>query len=501
MRFAFLALLLAFASCATTKETRPNVVFILADDLGYGDLACTGGRVPTPNVDRLASEGLRFTDAHSASAVCTPTRYAILTGRYAWRSSLKKGVTWGMSPALVDEGRPTVARTLADAGYRTAFLGKWHLGLDWARLDEPRQATSGPTEGPGWELDYERRAQGGPTDRGYEESFTFPASLDMPPYLYLRNGVPDGVPSVTKSFAPPVRPGPATADFEARRVLRDLARETRASIRRGAADERPFFCYLSLTSPHTPIEPAPAFQGASGMGDYADFLMETDWVVGEVLAELEAQGVLDDTLVIFSSDNGCSPMAKIPDLAELGHAVNGIYRGHKADVYEGGHRIPLVARWPEQIAAGTTSDALVCTVDLFATLAELAGVASEAPDSQSFLDVLRGAEGGRTVLVNHSINGSFALRRGRYKLCLCPGSGGWSGPKPPGSWKNDELPVCQLFDLELDPSETTNLFEERRGLAVELARELEFELRSHPNDGWPDTFHEALLAVFPFLED
>ena len=320
----------------------PNIVYILADDMGYGDPAYAGGKIPTPNLDRLAKEGMQFSDAHTSSAVCTPTRYGILTGRYNWRSPMKKGVLNGFSDPLIPESRQTVAAMLKDAGYHTSVIGKWHLGLKWPKLGVP-----GSGKGPGWDVDYAKRAEKGPIALGFSEDFLYPASLDMPPYVYLRNDVPVGIPTVTKSFQQPKRPGPATADFEAENVLPHLAREAREFIAREAQKKaHSFFLYMPLTSPHTPLVPTGRWQGKSGLGDYADFMMETDWVVGEVLAELDARGVAGETLVIFTSDNGCSPMAKIPELAEKGHKVNGSLRGHKADIFEGGHRVPFLVRWP-----------------------------------------------------------------------------------------------------------------------------------------------------------
>ncbi len=489
----------------------PNIVYILADDMGYGDPAYAGGKIPTPNLDRLAKEGMRFTDAHTSSAVCTPTRYGILTGRYNWRSPLKKSVLWGLSDPLIPESRQTVASMLRDAGYGTSVIGKWHLGLKWAKLDTPRKAREGPTKGDGWGIDFEKKAEGGPIALGFSEDFLYPASLDMPPYVYLRNDVPTGIPTVTRAFKQPNRPGPATADFEAENVLTDLAREAREFIsRESEKKENAFFLYMPLTSPHTPLVPAERWQGKSGMGDYADFMMETDWVVGEVLAELDARGVAGETLVIFTSDNGCSPMANIPKLAKQGHKANGSLRGHKADIFEGGHRVPFLVRWPGTVKPGSQCAATVCTTDLFATAAEIIGKevpADAAEDSFSMLPLLKGEEGfARTYTIHHSINGSFAIRQGKWKLSLCPGSGGWSDPKP-GKATKRMYPV-QLYDMEADLGETNNLAEKETERVKEMADLLAKAIRdgrSNPgpkqeNDGWPGTTPPEVLELLPQLK-
>jgi arylsulfatase A-like enzyme len=493
-----------FVCAPLLAAASPNIVYILADDMGYGDPAHAGGKIATPHLDRLAKEGMRFTDAHTSSSVCTPTRYGILTGRYNWRSPLKRGVLNGFSKPLIPETRMTVAGMMKEAGYETSVIGKWHLGLDWAKLEAP-----GSGKGAGWNVDYSKKAEKGPVALGFTEDFLLSASLDMPPYLYLRNDVPVGIPTVTKAFKLPNRPGPATEDFEAENVLTDLAREARGFIGRSAEAKKPFFLYLPLTSPHTPLVPTEKWRGKSGLGDYADFVMETDWVVGEVLAELDARGVANSTLVFFTSDNGCSPMAGIPELAAQGHKVSGTLRGHKADIFEGGHRVPFLARWPEAVKAGSECHATVCTTDLFATAADILGKAlpeNAAEDSFSMLPLLKGTDGfTRPYTIHHSINGSFAIRQGKWKLSLCPGSGGWSDPKPGKDTKG--LYPVQLYDLEADLGETKNLAEKNVEKVKELADLLAKSIRdgrSNPgpkreNDGWPGTTPKEVLELLPQL--
>jgi arylsulfatase A-like enzyme len=508
--------LLAFLPCfaatlSAVERPRPNIVLILADDMGTGDLSHAGGKAPTPHIDRLAAEGMRFTDAHSSSSVCTPTRYGLLTGRYNWRSTLKSGVLGGNSPPLLEAERLTVAEFLRDAGYRTAVVGKWHLGLGWSRLPQARKAERGPTQGDGWGLDYAKPVARGPLAEGFAESFIISASLDMAPFVYLRNDRPVAIPTVTKKW---LRAGPAAVDFEAVECLADFARESRDFIRRGAeaADGRPFFLYLPLTSPHTPIVPARRWRGKSGIGDYGDFLMETDWVVGEVLAELEARGLARDTLVVFTADNGCSPQAGIPALEARGHRPNLGWRGTKADLFEAGHRVPFLVRWPAAVKGGTTTEATICLNDIFATVAETIGMKEKLPahaaeDSFSLLPLLTGgAEYGRRFTVHHSIQGAFAIRQGKWKLCLCPDSGGWSEPKPGSPAARDAYPV-QLYDLEADPGETTNLAASEPQRVKELAGILARAIRdgrttpgpAMKNDGKAITFPPRVLKLLPEL--
>jgi len=493
---------------------KPNVVFILADDLGYGDLSHAGGRAPTPHCDRLAREGMLFTDSHTTSSVCTPTRYGILTGRYNWRSTLKKGVLWGLSEPLISSDRLTAPRFLQQHGYHTAVVGKWHLGLGWQMLPngERRQAKTGPTKGDGWQIDYGKKVNGGPLAIGFDESYIIPASLDMFPYVYLKNDKPTEWATVTKAFH---RPGPSGEKFEAIDCLRDFAREASHYIdARAKTKGQPFFLYLPLTSPHTPIVPAKRWQGESGIGPYGDFLMETDWVVGEVLKALDRNKLAENTMVIFTADNGCSPAAKILNLVKQGHKPNSDWRGHKADIFEGGHRTPFLVRWPAKVKAGSTSDQTLCTTDLFATLNEIIGnrkklPANAAEDSFSFLPALLGQANAkaRPFTIHHSINGSFAIRRGKWKLSLCPGSGGWSTPKPAAAKRNRKLPLVQLYDLESDPAEQHNLQAKHPELVAELVDALARAIhngRTTPgpkqtNEGHPDTFSEQLLNAHPAL--
>ncbi len=457
---------------AAEPTPRPNIVVILADDLGYGDVKCLNpdGKIATPNIDRLAASGIRFTDAHSASAVCTPTRYGLITGRYCWRTKLQSGVLGGLSPRLIEPNRPTIASLLKSAGYTTGCIGKWHLGMNWVLKPgktvtelsiEPREQV--------FNVEYTRPIQDGPTSVGFDSYFGISASLDMVPYAFIKNDRLTAEPTEDRQFR--MRPenanrftrkGPAAPGFEATDVLPTLTREAVQFIRdRAEKPGSPFFLYLPLTTPHTPIAPSKEWTGKSSLGSYADFVMQTDDAVGAVLAALDRHQLTQTTLVIFTSDNGCSPEADFPDLLKKGHNPSYRFRGHKADVYEGGHHVPFLVRWPGVVQPGGTSDQIACLNDIFRTCADVAGVSvpeTAGEDSFSLLPVLRGEKtnGLRQAIVHHSINGSFAIREGPWKLCLCPGSGGWSAPRPNRD-DTSKLPPIQLFNLQEDVGERTNL--------------------------------------------
>lgn len=466
----------------------PNFIYILADDLGYGDVGCfnPAGKIATPHIDRIAAEGMRFTDAHSSSSVCTPTRYGILTGRYNWRSRLKSGVQGGMSPDLIESGRPTIASFLRDQGYHTACFGKWHLGFEWKRKPDTPPFEDGIEKGlDGWNADFTQPFGGGPLRVGFNYYFGIAASLDMVPYTFLENNRVTALPTVDKSFPMTLgrekggstRKGPASESFEAEQVLPELTRRVSAYIRErapAAKQGRPFFVYMPLNSPHTPIVPTLEWRGRSGISAYADFVMQTDAAIGEVLKTLEEAGLKDDTVVVVTSDNGCSPMANFEELGRFGHNPSESLRGHKADSYEGGHRVPFVVRWPGRIPAGSVYGHLACLNDWFATVADILKrpvPADAAEDSVSLLPALTGqtAHPLRKTLVHHSINGSFAIREGSFKLVLTPDSGGWSAPRP-NSNGNRDLPAVQLYDLSTDLAETRNLQAEKPDVVARLTR-------------------------------
>ncbi|MCK3683343.1 arylsulfatase [Maribellus sp. YY47] len=474
--------LLLLMSCSTSKKQEkknPNIIFILADDLGYGDVSCfnPNSKIHTPNIDDLATDGVMFTDAHTSSAVCTPTRYSVLTGRYNWRSTLKSGVLSGYSKALIDRERLTLPAFLKENGYHTACFGKWHLGWDWKIIENDSLSKDDLNALPN--VDYASPVENGPKTRGFDESYVFCGSLDMAPYVWVENDVPTMVPTkytVNTGKQTWWRNGPTSDDFQHENVLPKVAEKTVEYIRKHAKDQHPFFVYMPLPAPHTPILPTEKFKGKSGLDNaYGDFVMMVDDVVGQVMKALDKAGVAENTLLIFTSDNGCSPQADFEQLATKGHHPSYVFRGAKADIYEGGHRVPFVVRWPANVASGVSKQ-LVCTTDLFATFAEVIGVAypdNAAEDSYSFSAAL-GLESQapeRTSMVHHSINGSFAFRKGKYKAIFCPGSGGWSTPRP-GSQEVKNLPPVQLYDLETDISEQKNLESEFPEIIEEYRSEL-----------------------------
>jgi arylsulfatase A-like enzyme len=488
MRLALLALAsLLLAAEASAQARTPNIVVVLADDLGYGDVGAfnSRGRIPTPYLDRLAREGMRFTDAHTPSAVCTPTRYGLLTGRYPWRTRLTRGVLWGNGDALIEPGRATLASMLQRRGYHTAGVGKWHLGLRWAAKpgSTPNRTTNSQEAPVDW-IDYGQPIADAPTHHGFDEYFGLPASLDMRDYVYIeRNRVVEppigsivGAPITVPAYHRAGRAGPT---FRPERVLADFTSRAVRYVHERARAKKPFFLYFALTSPHTPVLPTERFAGRTGLGPYADFVAETDAAVGEVLQALEETGAARHTMVIFASDNGPAPLANmIEDLRGKGHDSAGGWRGAKQDLYEGGHRVPFIVRWPGVVTPGSSSDAVIGLIDIFATIAAAVGEPlspDEAEDSVSFLTVLRNPAATfdrGAALVMQSGPGFFAVREGKWKLCLAPGSGGLSAPRP-GSPDENTLPPVQLFDLQADPGETRNLQAEHPDIVKRLRDRLE----------------------------
>ena len=453
--------LLVLTGCAENqkkslpKTQMPNIIYVLADDLGYGDISSFNpdGKIITPNIDKLAAEGMMFTDAHTSASVCTPTRYGILTGRYNWRSPLKSGVLTGKSRALIPPNRSTVASLLKQAGYSTAFIGKWHLGWDWALKD------SANFGGDGWEykdfetIDFSRPIANGPNDLGFDYAYGHSGSLDMAPYVYVENGkLTSAVDHITENTDKYSwwRKGPTATDFKHDKVTPNFFGKAEDYIREKAKGASPFFLYLALPSPHTPILPAKEWQGKSGLNPYADFVMMIDSYMGQLTSAIKEAGIEENTLLIFTSDNGCSPEADFELLATLGHRPSAIYRGHKADIFEGGHRVPFIVKWPSRIAAGTVNKSTICTTDFYATCADIAALPmseNSGEDSFSILSLLTAGDStayGRQATVHHSINGSFAIRKGNWKLIFTADSGGWSQPKP-GSAELMDMPKISII--------------------------------------------------------
>ncbi|MFO7870340.1 MAG: arylsulfatase [Kiritimatiellia bacterium] len=475
----------------SSNSEKPNIVYILVDDMGYGDLSCNNADSAwqTPNLDALASSGLRFTDAHSSSAVCTPTRYGILTGRYNWRSRLKAGVVGGYTPALLEKDRTTVAGFLREHGYHTACVGKWHVGITWPL--KPDMPSDTPEEDKWKHTDYSQPVLDGPCDHGFDTFFGISASLDMPPYVFIKDnrvteqpsewteGGPEDEPpgkkrgvkgSVNYAFW---RPGPKGPGFTFENCLPRLTEKAVEYVRDRESSSKPFFLYLPLPAPHTPIVPTPEFRGKSGTNPYGDFCLMVDRVVGKVVSALSETRQEKNTVVIFASDNGCSPSARYDVLAQFGHNPSYIYRGHKADIWEGGHRIPLLVRWPGRVSPGAVTNQTVCLTDLFATSAEILGAEvpeDAAEDSISNLPLWLNPdldEPVREATVHHSISGMFSIRQGPWKLEMCPGSGGWSKPTDSEAREMD-LHSIQLYDVAADPGERTNVVDSHPEIVKKL---------------------------------
>ena len=500
LKLAVCGLAVAAFACDSKAQasaaTSPNIVYVLCDDLGYGDVQYLNplrGKIPTPNIDRLARQGMIFTDAHSGSSVCTPTRYGILTGRYAWRTRLQSGVLFGLSAPLIARDRLTVASLLKRAGYHTACIGKWHLGLGWAgqKTDDPDLR--------GVTVDYTQPLSDSPLAHGFDSFFGITGSLDMPPFVWIENDHLTEQPTAKKKW---VRAGVAGPSFEAVDVLPTLTRKAAGYIGSRAADAKagkPFFLYLPFTSPHAPIVPSPEWQGKSGLNPYADFVMQTDHCLGQVLDALEKNGLVESTLVVFTSDNGCSPVANINELESKGHYPSAQFRGYKADIWDGGHRIPFICRWPAKIKAGTSSSQLVCLTDLMATCAELLGErlpGNAGEDSVSLLPALFGSDRVplHEAVVHHSINGMFSIRQGPWKLELCPGSGGWGAPGDPAARKAG-LPPVQLYNMELAADEQKNLQAEHPEIVAKLTKLLErFVAEGRSTPGAPQT-NDAPIVI------
>ncbi len=471
LMIVFPFLMIAVNSCGTHMDNTPdvpNIVYILADDLGYGDLSCLNENAAwkTPSLDEIAAQGMIFTDAHSGSALCTPTRYGIITGRYSWRSTLKSGVLWSWDKPIIEPERVTVASLLKDHGYTTACIGKWHLGLEWQMQDDHPDS-----------IDFSKPVRGGPIELGFDYFYGITASLDIPPYVYIENDRPTTVPkkfTVNRDKYGWWRWGHTGDDFVHEQVLPHLTEKAATFIEHHLVEngKAPFFLYFALPAPHTPILPVDTFKGITGTNPYGDFVVQVDWTVGQVMDVLEKHGLTENTLVIVTSDNGCSPEADYDELAKFGHNPSYVFRGHKADIYEGGHRMPFLVRWPGKINPGTYSAQTICLTDLMATCAAIlqdtlppeAGV-----DSYSLLPAFSGEAKDpiREATVHHSANGSFAIRKDKWKLILCPGSGGWSFPRS-GVDDTTGMPDIQLYDMESDPSEKTNLQDQFPDVVEEL---------------------------------
>ena len=493
MRRAVLSLLAASLPVSAQAAEKPNFVIVFADDMGYGDPQAYNprSRIPTPAIDALAAKGMRFTDAHTASSVCTPSRYGLLTGRYPWRSRLPVGITqsWGLPVIAAD--RLTLGKLLQRQGYRTAAIGKWHLGWDWP-LDNggyvsdelqtvnPAAADREPL---GRRVDFSRPIRGGPTARGFDYYFGDDVP-NFPPYVFIENDRALGIPAERMPRHKSQRAGPMLLNWDLWAAQPTIADRAVEWLREQARSDRPFFLYVPLLGPHTPIVPSAEFRGRSEAGPYGDWAMQMDSILGRIVAVLEQSGKIDNTFVLFTSDNGSPARSGIGTVSgthtvtELyAHVPNAPWRGLKADAWEAGHRVPFIVRWDNRVAAGSTSDAAICLTDVYASIAAIVG--AELPreageDSFSLLPLLlpdKQEAYRRNAVVHSSSNGTFAIRKAGYKLIFSDGSGGFSSPRGKPTDPGGDGPL-QLYLLSEDPRERRNLADSRVAKARELRAEL-----------------------------
>ena len=459
---------------ATQHTNQPNIILILADDLGYGDVQPLNpdSRIPTPAFNRLADEGITFTDAHTPSSVCTPTRYGLLTGRYCWRTELKRGVLNGYGAPLIDTDRETLASLMRRAGYRTAVVGKWHLGLGLPGSQNEGCNFSKPlTHHPGM--------------LGFDQSFVIPASLDFPPYVYFKNGLATSSTTIKQEsvgFPAYTRNGPRADDFNMQGCLDRLTDEAVAIVKSIPHNTDPTFLYFPLTAPHKPVLPTEKYKGSTKLGPYTDFLRQVDATIGRVLEALDEADAMDETLIIVTSDNGSFMRRTVPSMPDHvtdntvqgyhvdHHEANGPWRGTKADIWEAGHRVPFFVRLPNAEMGGTVQHSVVGLIDIMSTLEDLTGTRkaeSAGPDSHSFLPLLKGKEFARPPLICHSAAGMFAIRHGKWKLIAGNGSGGREQPKG----KPFQAP-WMLVNLETDPKEQINQMAHQPELFAQLKTQL-----------------------------
>jgi arylsulfatase A len=494
-RREFVSLPLAATALSGAEPQKPNIVFFLADDFGFGDAGFQSpkSRIPTPNLDRLAKQGIHFTDAHDPTAVCTPTRYGILTGRYCWRSKLKKSVLAQWEPPLIEDGRLTVPAMLKTHGYKTAAFGKWHLGMGWATNDgKPAYFKDGKCN-----VDFGKPVTGGPITKGFDYFFGMDAP-NYPPYVYIENDKLLGKPTAVfegggmtqgpnKAFGPiDSRQGPAMPGWKQEDVLPELTGRAEKYIEERGKDKSPFFLYFACTGPHTPIVPSKEFQGTTAVGPYGDWVSQVDATLGKLVAALDKAGLSKNTLVIFTSDNGPEKFA-YERVREFGHYSMGNLRGVKRDAWEGGHRVPWVARWPGKIRSGSSSDEVICQTDLMATLASVVGHKVPADAGEDSYDISPALLGRklkapiREATVHHSVNGDFAIRQGQW--VLIDAKTGDNNTEP--DWMKKERGyeahslAGELYDLKADPQERRNLYAEQ----PEVVSRLKALLEKYKRDG------------------
>ncbi len=456
-------LLFTIVTSIAAGTDRPNIVVILADDFGVGDIQThyPANKIPTPCLDRLVRQGMSFTDAHSPSAVCSPTRYGLLTGRYCWRTRLQEWVIAAYEPPLIRANQLTLPGLLKGQGYHTACIGKWHLGWEWPGAQPSRMLEKGNAL---WnaQWDFSRPIKAGPTERGFDVFFGVDLP-NLPPFTFIENDRVVTRPSAGYAYHPDqgvVMPrsfvgAPMTPGWKFDEILPEITRRAVQYVHQQAQQSDPFFLYFSMTSPHEPVVPSKDFAGRSGIAPIADFVMETDWSAGQVIQAVDDAGIAKNTIVIFTADNGHSHYTGWEKLVEAGHMPSGPYRGHKGDIWEGGHRVPFVVRWPGRVTPGSSTDRLLCLNDILATCAELVGANlpdDAAEDSFSFLSTVlgHGEQPFRPNVVSHSVDGEFAYREGPWKIVF-------RMPVPKRQQARGRAAVVELYNLRQDIAEKSDL--------------------------------------------
>ena len=489
-----ITLLILNYSCKNNqKSDKPNIIYILADDLGYGDLSIynKNSKIFTPNIDSIGDEGMVFYDMHSTSSVCTPTRYSILTGEYAWRTRLKYGVLWSYGEPLINEDKNTVASMLKKYGYTTSVIGKWHLGLGWVTKNDISEINSdirdsGLIRDINEDLiDFSKNPTFGPPQNGFDYSFILPSSLDIPPYLYLENNkFLNPVNKYTDGNKPNIdasgafwRPGPMAEDFDINQVLPIFFDKSKKYIEKTQKEDKPFFLYLPLPGPHTPWLPDSSFKDSSEAGEYGDFVKMIDFYVGNLLDHLKSLNLEKNTMVIFTSDNG--PYWWPESILKFNHKAALDLKGMKGDIYDGGHRIPFMVKYPGVVKEKSTNSDVNSLASLMSTLGEMLGEDHNniGIDSYSFYEALINVNHKSEVnpIIHHSSKGFFSLRKGKWKLIENLGSGGFSKPVYIEAEKEEN--IYSLFNMEDDISETNNLANKY----PEIVKDLIFEMNSIKN--------------------
>ncbi|UCS92031.1 arylsulfatase [Echinicola marina] len=442
------------------KQSKPNVIFIMADDMGYGDPQCynSDSKIPTPNMNRLASEGMMFMNAHTASSVCTPSRYSFITGKYAWRSNLKREVLWSTyNDPLIDKSEVTIADMLKDQGYATAVVGKWHLGINFLKnqgfgyvqaKDWHEQGLKGTRD-----VNFMNPSYGGPNDLGFDYFFGSGGGHNMEPHVFIENRYTYGLPTIWREKGQPSKEGISASEvhegwmvegWDDTEIGPTLTEKSLQFIEENTALGKPFFLYLPTVAPHRPCTPADFAKGKSQAGERGDMVYEFDWSVGQIMEKLEELGIAENTILIVSSDNGATPTSD--DGKNYGHNSCGDLKGFKASLNEGGHRVPFIVRWPSEVKPSTQNNGMISLMDIYATLSEVLGTEDPNGDGISFLSSLKNerAPAKRTEMVHHTYSGGFALTDGDWKIIP-------HRSNKDGSWD------FELYNIKEDPNEKNNL--------------------------------------------